>query len=964
MVNGPLIAALYLLAGLCVYATASHLLYATHSLRRMEHLLFAAMCLLITGAAISIALSYQAPSLEAYTGPIKAYYALIAPLYLLFAAFIARYTQTPARGLLAALAILTVAMWVANAQQPHGLQLGEVTELRTVTLPWGETLALATGTPSPWFLLGLAGLLLVFGFAIWALLRQWRREGGSGPLVLFAAMAVFLAATAQGALVRLGVLDSVPLSVFGYLGMILVMSLVLHRETQERIRESEHRFRDLVQQAPMAVAVLTPEGRVRQVNAAWESLHRRDGERVRDSSVLHRPDPIDGRITDAIRAAAQGQRQLIEPFACYMGADPATKQAGSRWLKGCVYPLKNHRGEVQDIVVMQEDITLARRSEDALRVIAQGFRAHDRESFFQNLVLRLSEVFRANYALVGINMADRPGYVETVALSQDGELGQNIHYALANTPCDETLTSGLCVYPDGVQELFPHDHLLVEMEARSYLGAPMLDSQGRELGHIAVLNRYPLDETEQAAGILEIFADRAAAELERLEGEEHIRRLAYHDPLTGLANRIQLHDALTQDLDLAHYGGQHGGLILIDLDHFKTINDALGHAVGDTVLAAVADRLRQNAPVQALVVRLGGDEFATLIHPRRASRQAIEATVNDAAQRLLDALQHPIVVGERTFSVGASLGCVLFPDAGQTSSDALRHADIALYQAKRAGRGGVQFYRHALQDEARARLQIEEGLRQALANHEMHLSYQPQFDAQENMIGAEALLRWTHPELGSVGPALFIPIAEETGLIHPIGTWVVEHVLENLRDWRARGLPLPPHVAINISPWQLARPDFVEQLRERVQAADLEPSRITLEVTESGLLRDLSDAIGKLRVLREFGVQVALDDFGTGYSSLAYLRDLPLDELKIDKSFIDELVDKGEQMLIENILDIGHNMGLRVIAEGVAQQTQRQRLLALGCTHFQGFLYGQPIAEDEFPAWLERNSSPAAQRQS
>lgn len=246
----------------------------------------------------------------------------------------------------------------------------------------------------------------------------------------------------------------------------------------------------------------------------------------------------------------------------------------------------------------------------------------------------------------------------------------------------------------------------------------------------------------------------------------------------------------------------------------------------------------------------------------------------------------------------------------------------------------------------------------------MHLSYQPQFDAQENMIGAEALLRWTHPELGSVGPALFIPIAEETGLIHPIGTWVVEHVLENLRDWRARGLPLPPHVAINISPWQLARPDFVEQLRERVQAADLEPSRITLEVTESGLLRDLSDAIGKLRVLREFGVQVALDDFGTGYSSLAYLRDLPLDELKIDKSFIDELVDKGEQMLIENILDIGHNMGLRVIAEGVAQQTQRQRLLALGCTHFQGFLYGQPIAEDEFPAWLERNSSPAAQRQS
>ncbi|WP_019623684.1 EAL domain-containing protein [Thioalkalivibrio thiocyanoxidans] len=961
--DGPLIAALYLLAGLCVYATATHLLHATQSLRRAEHLLFAAMCLLVAGAAISVALSYQAATIEAYTGPIKAYYALIAPLYVLFAAFIARYTGTPARGLLVILGALVVVVWVVNVQQPYGLQLGEAAELRTVTLPWGETVSLAAGPSSPWFLLGLSGLLLVFGFALWALLHRWLREGGTSPLVLLGAIVLFLLGTAQGALVRLGAIDSIPLAVFGYLGMILVMSLALHRETQERVRESEHRFRDLVQQAPVAVEVLTPEGRVRQVNAAWEAMHGRDGERVRDSSVLHCPDPIDGRITEAVRAAARGERQYIGPFADRTGLDPVTQQAGNRWLKGCVYPLKDHRGEVQDVIVMQEDITLARRGEEALRVIAQGFRAHDRESFFQNLVLRLREVFRADYALVGVNVPDMPGHIETKALCQGGELVDNIRYALTGTPCDEVLARGLCVYPDHVQELFPQDGLLVEMGARSYLGAPMLDSQGRELGHIAIVNRYPLDETEQAAGILEIFADRAAAELERLEGEEHIRRLAYHDPLTGLANRTQLHDALTRDLDLAYHGGLHGGLILIDLDHFKTINDALGHAVGDTVLAAVADRLRQNAPEKALVVRLGGDEFATLIHPRRASRQATEATVNAAAHRLLDALQHPIVVGERTFSVGASLGCVLFPDAGQTSSDALRHADIALYQAKRAGRGGVQFYRHALQDEAHARLQIEEGLRQALANREMHLDYQAQFDAQGHLIGVEALLRWTHPGLGPVSPALFIPIAEETGLIHSIGTWVIEHALDNLRGWHARGLPLPPRVAINISPWQLARPDFVEQLRERVEATELDPGRITLEVTESGLLRDLSDAIAKLRALRKFGVQVALDDFGTGYSSLAYLRDLPLDELKIDKSFIDELVHKGEQMLIENILDIGHNMGLRVIAEGVAQEAQRQRLLALGCTRFQGFLYGEPIAEDEFAAWLERNVTPAVHRQ-
>jgi len=375
------------------------------------------------------------------------------------------------------------------------------------------------GSPSPWFLLGLAGLLLVFGFSLWALVSHWRREGGHLPLILIGALLLFLLATIQGVLVRLGIIDSIPLSVFGYLGMILVMSLVLHRETQERVRESEHRFRDLVHQAPMAIEVLTPDGGVRQVNTAWETMHGHAG--VKGMNVLHHPDPIDGHVTEDIRAAARGARRSIAPFACHAVADPAKAPAGSRWVKGYVYPLKNHRGEVRDIIVMQEDITLARRGEDALRVIAQGFRADNRQSFFQNLVLRLREVFRADYALAGINVPDLPGHVETAALCRDGELVGNIRYALASTPCDEVLSQGLCVYPDRVQELFPRDEMLVEMGARSYLGAPMIDSQGRELGHIAIVNRYPLDETEQAAGILEIFADRAAAELERLEGRTY-----------------------------------------------------------------------------------------------------------------------------------------------------------------------------------------------------------------------------------------------------------------------------------------------------------------------------------------------------------------------------------------------------------------------------------------------------------
>ncbi|WP_017940591.1 MULTISPECIES: EAL domain-containing protein [unclassified Thioalkalivibrio] len=961
--NGILVPSLYLAAGLATYAALSHLLHSRQSARRTEHRLFATMCALMVVVAISSAQTYQAGSIQAYTRALTLNIYLLAPFYVLFAAFVAAHTRTPARGLIIGLLVLLAITWVVNTLQPYSMQYRSIEELRTLELPWGETVALAMGTISPWFGFGVAAVFLVFGFALATLIRHYRRHRQATTLLLLGGIGIFVLFTVQGVLARAGVLEMPQLAPFGYVVMVVMMSLVLNRETGERLRDSEGRFRALVEQSPIGIQVLTPEGEIRQSNPAWARMHGAHAARP-GGNVLEQPDIIDQKIREPLREALQGHYREIGPLP-YTPPGPSDTPAGTsneenhpvpageRWLRGCIYPLQDAHGEVQDVIVMQEDITAAHRSEDALRLIAEGLQARSREEFFQQLVLKLSNLFDADFALIGTEAPDQLGVVETVALCAEGRIVENFRYDLAETPCERVLEIGTCIYPCDVQQRFPRDEMLVEMGAESYLGAPMLDSHGTLLGHIAMVNRHPVEDVDKAMEILGIMADRAGAELERLQTEEHIHALAYHDALTGLANRTRLHDDLTRHIEEAVAGDLHGGLILIDLDHFKTINDALGHAVGDTVLGAVADRLRSHAPEDALIVRLGGDEFAVVLPPLEQARETLESELLTIAERILEALQRPIVIGERTFGVGASLGCVCYPDAGESSADALRHADIALYQAKRAGRGGVQFYRHALQDEAHARLQIEDGLRQAAERGELDLHYQPQVDAAERLIGIEALLRWQHPDLGAVPPDLFIPVAEETGLIHGIGNWVLEHALERLSQWQTEGLR-PPRLALNLSPWQLSRPDFVEQFQARLRHHRVDAHALTLEVTESGLLRDLPDAMAKLGALRRLGVRIALDDFGTGYSSLAYLRDLPVDELKIDKSFVQGLAAGGDRTLIENIVDIARNMELDVIAEGVEHAEQREQLLALGCTRFQGFLFSEPLPHDPLVARLRQ----------
>ncbi|WP_235577748.1 EAL domain-containing protein [Rhodanobacter sp. Root561] len=452
---------------------------------------------------------------------------------------------------------------------------------------------------------------------------------------------------------------------------------------------------------------------------------------------------------------------------------------------------------------------------------------------------------------------------------------------------------------------------------------------------------------------------RAEADIRR-ETELDLRHAAYHDALTGLPNRLRALYTLADLIADATQSQQHGAVLMIDLDNFKTINDSLGHHVGDRVLESIADSLLSVAPAASTVARLGGDEFVVLLGPASTSADDAAARAMDVAAGMLQRLAAPLAIDNRVLGVGASIGVALFPEHGQGAADVVRCADIALYRAKSTGRNAARLFLPHMQRDADERLELERGLRTALEQQDFSLHFQPQVDMHGALVGAEALLRWNHARLGQVSPAIFIPIAEETGLIHAIGTWAIECACRHIRQWREQDIDFGGRISINISPWQIAHPQFVSNLAEQVAAAGIEPSTLTLELTESALLGDFDAALRTLQQLSAIGFRLALDDFGTGYSSLAYLQQLPLDELKIDRSFIGALQATIADPLASFVIDVGRRLGMTTIAEGVETAEQEAVLRELGCDLMQGYFICRPLAADDFRQWVgQRAAAPA-----
>jgi len=463
--------------------------------------------------------------------------------------------------------------------------------------------------------------------------------------------------------------------------------------------------------------------------------------------------------------------------------------------------------------------------------------------------------------------------------------------------------------------------------------------------HYAPLNlwteirAYPSEE-----GLTIYFRDIS----QRKAIEAEIHNLAFYDKLTGLPNRQLLLNRLESALDVAHRAGRPGALLFIDLDNFKSINDTRGHDKGDVLLQLVADRLNDSVRSSDTVARFGGDEFVILLEDLGIGESTAAQAAQDIAGKLLLAFSAPFdIAGVEQYST-PSIGITVFNRASVSVDEVLKRADLAMYQAKAAGRNGIAFFDPAMQARVSARAMLEADMRRALHNGEFLLHYQPQLGVDGRIMGVEALVRWNHPQRGMVPPVEFIPIAEDTNMILQLGRWVMHEACSVLAKWAGNERTAMLEMAVNVSPSQFHRLDFVEQVLEVLAQTGARPDRLRLELTESLLLKDVEGTVLKMQRLREAGVSFALDDFGTGYSSLSYLHRLPLDQLKIDRSFVWDAFKQGHgAVIVRIIVALGKALKMSVLAEGVETADQLSFVTAEGCQYYQGYLFSKPLPEDQ-----------------
>lgn len=683
-------------------------------------------------------------------------------------------------------------------------------------------------------------------------------------------------------------------------------------EAQSALAESEEKFRLFAENVPGIFWLSHPNGTdIEFLSPGYDRITGLQSDQVLSgadslfANIVEEDKPLLDQIFSVSEKPVQLEFRVQHP------------DGEIRWLRNLSFATYDGEGRVKNIAGFGEDITEAYLSNQRIKLAASVF-----ESTAEAIV-----VTDTKNRIVSVNDA----FSRITGYRPDEVLGQNPSILSSGKQSDDFyLAMWHSLQNSGTWQ--------GEVWNRKKSGELYVEW----LSITALKNRY-----QEVENYVAVFSDIT----DRKEKEELIRYQANYDALTGLPNRVLFNDRLTQAISSARrYPKDRGALMFIDLDHFKEVNDTLGHEAGDQLLKKVAERLQKYTRESDTVARLGGDEFTVML----PSIAAIE-DVGKVAEKIIESLSKTFDLNGKAAHISASVGVTIFPDDGEELTRVLQNADQAMYAAKSAGRHTYRFFTPVMQQEAERRQLLQNDMRSALENHEFELHYQPVVDQTGRAVKVEALVRWNHPEQGRVPPDQFIPLAEETGLIVPLGGWVFNQAVSEISRLRKQYPDLG--VAINLSSKQIGTDEpHVEHFIDIVQQYDLPSGFVTLEVTESLFLDPGGDSVEKLNLLREQGFEIAIDDFGTGYSSLSYLKQLPLTTIKIDKSFVSDLdKDDGDKVLVDAILSIAQSMQLSVIAEGVETEAQSEYLVSGGAQMQQGWLHGKPMPYDQLCLWIKEN---------
>ncbi|SIS86306.1 EAL domain-containing protein [Neptunomonas antarctica] len=681
------------------------------------------------------------------------------------------------------------------------------------------------------------------------------------------------------------------------------------RQTQQALEESRDRYIDLYEFAPVGYLTLSDKGLITEINLTGVTLLGQERNKLINTSLRTLVITEDqSRWVQHLMVARKQTEKLSIELSLQHG-NGTVFQA----LLDCV-------SNTSGLRITLNDITQRKQAENELRLAATAFESQE------GMIIT-----DANKVILRVN---------------------NAFTIITGYNAEEACGNNANMLSSGRHDKIFYDEMWQKIDSVGYWEGEVWNK--RKNGEI-----YPEKLTITAAkdsnGIVTNYVGTLSDITLRKNAEHEIEDLAYYDPLTHLPNRRLMIDRIHHAMATSTRTGNECALLYLDIDHFKTLNDTLGHDMGDLLLQQIAERLTGCIREEDTVSRFGGDEFVVLLEGLCAESIEAATQTEEIANKILSSISIPYKLAGHPYTSSTSMGIILFRAHQSDGEDLLKQADIAMYQAKDDGRNTLRFFDPQMQSTITARAELEKELNQAIKHQQFQLYYQVQMDSSDYPLGAEALIRWIHPERGLIPPLNFIPLAEKNGTILAIGQWVLNSACAQLKVWQQNALTRYLTLSVNVSAKQFHQTDFVSQVIMIIQQHNINPARLKLELTESLLLGDIEDTVAKMNTLAEIGIQFSLDDFGTGYSSLQYLKRLPLYQLKIDKSFVDTLVtDNNDQAIVRTIIAMAHSLGLSVIAEGVETKEQQQRLLTKGCTHYQGYLFGKPVPIEEFEASLKK----------